>query len=318
MSSVRTVLGDIAPTDLGRTDYHEHLFQVTPLLAGDELDDEDCSSREAGLLQRPGFPAMIDATPTGLGRNPAALARVSVVAKLHVVATTGAHREAHYSPVHWLLDLTEAQLADRFIADITDGMPATDTAHRAAPARTGEGNPIRAGILKAGIDYWSVSDFERRVLRSIAEAHSQTGAPVMVHLEDGSAAVELLGRLAAHGVSANAVVLAHVDRNPDPVLHAELVAAGAYLGYDGFARTRIWPDSAFIDCLLRAAELGAAERLLLGGDVARRARYVSYGGLPGLAYLGQRVVPRLEKKRAPNSSTRCSPQTPPGSSAAWR
>jgi predicted metal-dependent phosphotriesterase family hydrolase len=28
MSSVRTVLGDIAPTDLGRTDYHEHLFQV--------------------------------------------------------------------------------------------------------------------------------------------------------------------------------------------------------------------------------------------------------------------------------------------------
>ncbi len=66
---------------------------------------------------------MIDARPTGLGRNPAALARVSVVAKLHVVATTGAHREAHYSPVHWLLDLTEAQLADRFITDITDGMP---------------------------------------------------------------------------------------------------------------------------------------------------------------------------------------------------
>ncbi len=54
MSSVRTVLGDIAPTDLGRTNYHEHLFQVTPLLAGDELDDEDCSSREAGLLQRSG------------------------------------------------------------------------------------------------------------------------------------------------------------------------------------------------------------------------------------------------------------------------
>ena len=118
---------------------------------------------------------MIDATPTGLVRNPAALARVSVVAKLHVVATTGAHCEAHYSPVHWLLDLTEAQLADRFIADITDGMPATDTAHRAAPARTGEGNPIRAGIFKAGIDYWSISDFERRVLRASPKCTPKPG-----------------------------------------------------------------------------------------------------------------------------------------------
>jgi 5-phospho-D-xylono-1,4-lactonase len=44
MSSVRTVLGDIAPTDLGRTNYHEHLFQVTPLLAGDELDDETAAA----------------------------------------------------------------------------------------------------------------------------------------------------------------------------------------------------------------------------------------------------------------------------------
>jgi predicted metal-dependent phosphotriesterase family hydrolase len=77
------------------------------------------------------------------------------------------------------------------------------------------------------------------------------------------------------------------------VLHADLAAAGAYLGYDGFSRTRNWPDTVLLDSLLRAAELGAGERLLLGGDVARRTRYVSYGGMPGLGYLGERVVPRL-------------------------
>jgi predicted metal-dependent phosphotriesterase family hydrolase len=292
---VVSVLGDIDAAALGRTDYHEHLFQVTPLLAGDELDDEDASGREAGLLRDSGFDAMIDATPTGLGRDPAALARISQQTGLHVVATTGAHREVHYGPGHWLLELSEGELADRFVRDVESGMPERDRPEPVAGALAGTGAPIRAGVLKAGIGYWSWTGFERRVLAAVARAHLRTGAPVMVHLEHGSATFELLDLLAADGVGADAVLLAHVDRNPDPGLHAELAAAGAYLGYDGFARTREWPDSALIDCLVRAADQGAAERLLLGGDVARRTRYVSYGGQPGLGYLGRRVVPRLER-----------------------
>jgi phosphotriesterase-related protein len=118
----------------------------------------------------------------------------------------------------------------------------------------------------------------------------------MVHLEHGSAAFEVLEVLAGHGVPATAVVLAHIDRNPDPGLHAELAAAGAYLGYDGFARSQRWPDSTLLDCLVRAAERGAVDRLLIGGDVARRTRYRAYGGMPGLAYLGQRVLPRLARE----------------------
>ena len=49
--------------------------------------------------------------------------------------------------------------------------------------------------------------------------------------------------LTGDGVPADAVVLAHVDRSPDPVLHADLAAAGAYLGYDTFARAREQPES---------------------------------------------------------------------------
>jgi len=41
--TVTTVLGEIDARNLGRTDYHEHLFQATPLLPSDELDDEDAS-----------------------------------------------------------------------------------------------------------------------------------------------------------------------------------------------------------------------------------------------------------------------------------
>lgn len=288
---IRTVSGDVDPAALGRVDYHEHLFQVSPLLPGDDLDDEDASRAEAGLLLASGFTAMVDATPIGLGRRPAALARIAAATGLHVVATTGVHRDAHYGAGHWLTDRSADQLAALFIRDLMDGLPESDSPSTDTPGAGPTG--IRAGLLKAGVDYWSISRTADRVLAAIGQAHAATGAPVMVHLEHGSAAFEVLGRLAGHGVAADAVALAHIDRNPDPGLHAELAAAGAYLGYDGVARHKDWPDSVVLDCLVAAAGQGAADRILLGGDVARRTRYVAYGGLLGLAYLGERFVPRL-------------------------
>ena len=293
---IRTVAGDVDPSVLGRVDYHEHLFQVSPLLPGDDLDDEDASRAEAGSLVDSGFTAMVDATPIGLGRRPAALARIAAATGLHVVATTGVHREAHYGADHWLPGRSADQLAGLFIRDVVDGMPASDSPATDSPradSRSAGLTGVRAGLLKAGVDYWSISPTADRVLAAIGQAHAATGAPVMVHLEHGSAAFEVLDRLAARGVPADAVALAHIDRNPDPGLHAELAAAGAYLGYDGVARHKDWPDSVVLDCLVAAAGQGAADRILLGGDVARRTRYIAYGGLPGLAYLGERFVPRL-------------------------
>ena len=293
------MLGDVAAAALGRTNYHEHLFQVSPLLVGDELDDEPASQAEAASLRDSGFATMVDATPTGLGRRPEALARISAAEGLHVVATTGAHREPHYGPGHWLLEQTEEQLAERFSRDVLEGLPVSDGPDRAPTAVGPKGEPVRAAVVKAGIGYWSITPFEHRVLAAVAATWQRTGAAVMVHLEHGSAAFELLAELGRLGVPASAVALAHVDRNPDPGLHAELAAAGAYLGYDGFARTQRWPDSVLLECLERSAERGAAERILIGGDVARRTRYRAYGGMPGLAYLGERVLPRWERVAAP-------------------
>jgi phosphotriesterase-related protein len=118
----------------------------------------------------------------------------------------------------------------------------------------------------------------------------------MVHLEHGSAAWEVLDALAAGGLAADRVVLAHADRNLDPGLHAELTLAGAYLGFDGMARHREAPDAAILDCLERVAATGDRHRLLLGGDVARRSRYRAYGGIPGLDYLPTRFLPRVRER----------------------
>ena len=75
----------------------------------------------------------------------------------------------------------------------------------------------------------------------------------------------------------------------DPLtLKADALVVAAQQGADG----PVALDERFAE-LVAAAGLGAADRILLGGDVARRTRYIAYGGLPGLAYLGERFVPRL-------------------------
>jgi 5-phospho-D-xylono-1,4-lactonase len=296
LNTVRTVLGDVPKERLGRCDYHEHLFQISPLLVGDELDDEQASMQEAESLRRAGIDAFVDATPTGLGRNPGAVARISHSTGLAVVHVSGAHHQGHYGSTHWLLEADEGDLVNRFLADVLDGLPAEDGPSRSDPAVGPTGDPVRAGMLKAGIGYWRISPFERRVLAAVTSAARLTGVAVMVHLEHGSATWELLDILTKGGLTPDRVVLAHIDRNLDPGLHAELTLAGAYLGYDGMARHREAPESAIIDCLERVVATGDGSRLVLGGDVARRTRYLAYGGMPGLEYLPRRFLPRLRDR----------------------
>ncbi|MFE6996962.1 phosphotriesterase [Microbacterium sp. NPDC057659] len=296
MGVVRTVLGDIDPASLGRVNYHEHLFQISPLLPGDELDDEAASGAEAGLLKDSGFDAMVDATPFGLGRDPEALARISAATGLAVVATTGRHREAHYAADHPIRTWGAERLAELFVSETRSGMPVSDDDPLGARALTPSGERVRAGVLKGGADYWRISDFERITLIALAAAHRITGAPVMVHLEFCTAAHEVLDLLDAEGVASDRVVLAHADRDPDAGLHASLTERGAYLGYDGFARPRTRSDAELLALTVDAVRRGAGERIVLGGDVARRTRYIAYGGMPGLAYLGDRYLPRLREE----------------------
>lgn len=285
---IRTVLGDIRPDELGRANVHEHLLQRSPLLRGEELDDVERSLAEVVEMRDAGMDALVELTNIGIGRDPRGIVEIAKRSGVKIVLATGIHREAHYPPDHWIRRVASSQYLRWFIQDIHEGCDAA--AYQGPnPQPTG----IRAGVIKVGTGYWSISPFERRVLEAAAEAHAETGAPIVCHLELGTAAWEVLELLSAGGVPHDRVLLAHVDRNPDPGFHTELAAAGAYLGYDGMARYKYFPDSMLLDCLVKVAYDGGAERLMLGGDVARRSSFHSYGGMPGLAYLPKRFIPRL-------------------------
>jgi 5-phospho-D-xylono-1,4-lactonase len=268
---VRTIAGDIAPAELGPCDAHEHLFLVTPAQPGDEFSDVDRAIEEARTLVAAGARALVDWTPIGLGRDLGGLERVSREAGLHVVAATGLHRDPHYSRTDPLRAASEAELAERFAADLD-----------------------RCGIVKVGAGYHSVSTFEEKVFAAAAIAHQRVGAPVCVHTEHGTMGLALVERLERLGVGPSSVVLAHLDRNPDAGEHAETAAAGAWLQLDGPGRTRYWPDSIILALIADLAERGHGERLLLGGDTGRRSMLRAYGGGPGMDYVFARFKPRLE------------------------
>ena len=126
---------------------------------------------------------------------------------------------------------------------------------------------------------------------------------VMVHLEHGTAAAEVLDLLEADGVPADRVVLAHADRLLDPGWHLELARRGAYLGYDGAARHRPGPR-------LRAARLpGAGGRGRRGRAGPARRRRRAGEPLPGVRGHPRPGLPADPLRPAPGrpgrARTRC-------------
>jgi 5-phospho-D-xylono-1,4-lactonase len=270
---IRTIRGDIPSSELGPCDAHEHLFLVTPAQPGDEFDDVARSTEEATTLVAAGARGLVDWTPIGLGRDLDGLRAVADATGLHVVAATGLHREAHYALDDPLRSESESALADRFAADLEC-----------------------CGIIKVGASYHHLTPFEATAFLAAAAAHERTGAPVCVHTEHGTMGLDIVERLRELGVPPASVVLAHVDRNPDPGEHSETAATGAWLQLDGPGRTKYWPDSTILGLIADLAERGHADGLLLGGDIGRRSMMRAYGGGPGLDYLFARFKPRLERE----------------------
>ncbi len=274
---VRTVTGDIDSSELGATDAHEHLFLSTRTQPGDEFSDLAPAIEEARALVAAGAEALVDWTPIDLGRDLDGLRVVSEATGLHVIAATGIHADAHYAPEHPLRSEKIEALAERFSADIG-------------------GDGVRCGVIKVGASYHRLLPFEQRVFEAAALAHAGTGAPVCVHTEHGTMGLGIVERLAASGVPPSSIVLAHLDRNPDPGEHAETASTGAWLQFDGPGRTKYWPDSTIVRLIGDLCARGCGGRILLGGDTGRRSMFRAYGGGPGLDYLFARFRPRLERE----------------------
>jgi len=290
-AQVMTVTGPMPASGLGVVDAHDHLFLRSPALRGDEFTDLERSTEEAREGRESGIGTIVDMTPIGIGRRPDLLRAVSHATGLPIIAATGYHRDAHYPDGHWVHAASVEALADRIITDLETGMHPNDWADEGA-----ELDPARAGAIKAGTSYHHATDAERRRLAAAATGSRRAGVPILVHAEIGTFGHEIVDLLEGHGVAPHRIILAHLDRNPDAELHAEIAARGVSLEYDTMGRTKYRPDSELLDLIERVVAAGHLDRLLLGQDLGRRSSLRAYGGGPGMRYLMETFAPRLRRR----------------------
>ena len=267
---IRTVLGDV--DRLGVTNSHDHLFLASRVLPGQELDDPEAAFVELQRFHAAGGQAVVQWTPHGMNQRLDALPELSRRTGVAIVAATGLHQAQHYDP-EFLADSLPG-LEELFVTDITDH---------------------RAGLIKVAGGYHGLDPHAVHTMTAAARAHHTTGVPIAVHLELGTAALDVLDLLCDKlEVPPARVILGHLNRFPDRWVHRRAAEAGAYLAFDGPSRANHATDWMMPTLLMDLADAGFAAQLLLGGDTTTAAAR----GAPGMPYLLTHLRPRLEPELA--------------------
>lgn len=311
-----TVLGPIAPDELGLTLAHEHLLfdlrclweqppperayladaEPTPEnrheLARDlyhsrpnlHHDDSALATEEIARFREAGGAAVVDLTTIGLAPHPEALRQIAPAAGIHVVAGAGYYRRKCLPD-----DVDERsidELADELETWVIAGM---------------YGTTVRAGILGELGTSTPIHPFEERQLRAAARVQRATGVAINVHPAIWAHEhLRVLDILEDAGANLARVALSHCDQLIEQEWHARIAERGVTLCFDTFGAeftydndgSREPTDTERIDCLRRLLDAGRASQLLLSHDICSRLQLAHYGG-PGYDHVPGTIVPRL-------------------------
>jgi phosphotriesterase-related protein len=318
--SVQTVLGLISPEELGVTLPHEHLIDdgscyfVEPDCASDRamahkpvsldilwwlryhftqntdevmLRDEQVAIEEAMRFKLAGGNTIVEVTSAGLGRDPAALARISRATGLNVLMGSGYYLAVSHSPE--MDAVSEDEIVENIVLDIMEGVGTTG---------------IRSGLIGEIGCSWPLFPNERKSLRAAGRAQKLTGAALHVHPgRNQRAPVEIVDILEDVGADLSRTIFDHVERTyRDLHQTIELAETGCCIEYDLFGREGYYPinldlpnDSQRINELMRLIDEGYLDQLLISHDIWTKTQCCTYGGW-GYAHILNNVVPVMIAK----------------------
>jgi phosphotriesterase-related protein len=284
MSTVHTVLGEIAPSELGVTYAHEHLLTAPGehLLNGSQdmvLDSLDKSAAEMNLFKQAGGNTIVEVSCLEYGRDGKGLAELSRRTGVHVIAATGHIMEGYWRGVIDLSDRSVASLVDEMVTDLTEGFPD-------APG-------VRAGVVKVGTSKDAVHPDEVKMLTAAAIVQRDLGVPITTHTTKGTIPLEQIRIFEEAGADLEKVCIGHQDLRLDWDQHLAVVKTGARIGYDCISKEHYGPEATRIAFTKRLIDEGYGDQLMLSGDIARQSYLTSYGGGPGFTYILWRFVPWL-------------------------
>lgn len=330
---IMTVLGFVDPRECGPVLAHEHVFcdaacnfvyteeassraylhqavdiavlgllrrrPFSLMLDNVVLDDENVAIEEVRLFAHSGGNTLVDCTVTGLRPDPTALQRVSRATGVHIVQGTGLYVEPSHPD--WVRDASIDSIADRFVRDVKEGIGATGV-------RAGIIGEIgTSGVRKSRRDYRRDGDItpdEEKVLRAAGRAAAETGLSVSVHLDvRGKGALRVMDILDEEGVSADRMIMGHLDCVDDMQYHVEVARRGAFVEFDSFGREYYadeigvawgW-DYRRLAFIRNLAEAGHEDQLLMSQDVCLKMDLRRYGG-SGYDHILRTVIPWMRQE----------------------
>lgn len=263
MPQLNTAAGAIDTTDLGVTLMHEHVFIMTaeillnyPDSWGDEAEREAGAIARLDELKAHGVDTIVDLTVVGLGRYIPRIARIAAAIDLNIVVATGLYT---YNDVPFFFHFTgpgtalggPEVMAEMFVRDIEHGI-----------ADTG----VKAAILKCATDEPGVTPGVERVLRAVAQAHRQTGAPISTHTHAATRrGLDQQRIFAEEGVDLSRVVIGQCGDTTDL---RELMAAGSYIGMDRFGVDAYLPFEERVATVAALCARGFADQMVLSHDAS--------------------------------------------------
>ncbi|MGK6351496.1 phosphotriesterase family protein [Parapedobacter sp. DT-150] len=279
---VRTVLGDIAPENMGLTYSHEHIVidesfptVQNPLFL---LRDVDRISTELKTFYNAGGRTMVDTMPADCGRNVAKLAAISRNTGVHIIAATGIHLEMYYLPNHWRYSYTEEQLTQLFIDDVMLGIDVHDYNGPFV-----ERTPHKAGMIKLATGDENITAHQEKIVHAVVNTHRETGVPILTHTNAGKHAIDQAVMFEKLGADLTHVVISHVDRYQDIGYNRAVLETGVRVEYDSAFRWKEKPNWTYK--LLEVLLADFPDQITMGMDAAKTTYWRSYGGAPGLDFL---------------------------------
>jgi phosphotriesterase-related protein len=282
MARLITSLGDYEQSELGLILPHEHIFVDLAAHEGDAwrtATAADVIALMAPELERArasGVTALVECTPTGVGRRADIVSAVSRAAGLPVVLPTGVYREP-WVPA-WVHEASVDALRDWMIGELAGEID--DTGVQAAWIK-----------ISAGDD--GMTAVERKILRAAAQAGAATGAVIGSHTMRGRVVLDQLDVVEAENYVASRFIWIHTQLEADPALALEAGARGAWLEYDAIG-SDYCDDAYFLEHIPRLLAAGLGDQLLLSQDRGWYDPRLPGGGAPlPYTYLVEQFLPQL-------------------------
>jgi len=320
---IQTVCGVIDPEELGVTLPHEHLvsdgsawFHEQETATNKEIShrpvdldilwwiryhlyqnlddvlmrDEQTAIKEALHFKWAGGNSIVEMSNKGLGRDPEALARISRATGLNIVMGSGYYIAASFGPE--MDDLTEEQITEEIVQNITDGVGTTN---------------IRSGLIGEIGTSWPITDNEMKSLQAAVRAQKITGATLNIHPgQSEESPMAIIRILESLGADISRTTMDHIERTlRKPESRYELAKTGCYLEYDLFGREGYYPlgvrvidfpnDTARINEIMELIDRGHLNQILISQDIWNKHQLRTYGGW-GYSHILENVIPVMLAK----------------------